>query len=267
MLYSILTAVFWFAVMGCVLGLLLAIASKIFYVKVDERIGEISDVLPRANCGGCGFAGCGALAEAIVNGKAKVGACVACDEKCISEISRIMGCDAEVTARKRAKVMCSGTHEAAAKKYVYTGAPDCIAASKLGGGDKLCPNGCIGLGTCAKVCVFGAIKVENGIATVDDTLCEGCGRCVKACPKGVIKLIPFDAPYSVACVSQDKGAVTKSYCDVGCIGCRICEKNCPVGAITVNGSIALIDYDKCTGCGICAQKCPRKIITHTKRDK
>lgn len=257
---NILTAVLWFAVFGGVFGLLLAIASKAFAVKVDERIPEICDALPGANCGGCGFAGCSALAEAIVKGEAKTNACVVGGAEAAEKISEIMGCKAEAAVRRRAQVMCSGSGERAKKKYLYNGAPDCIAATKLGGGDKLCPNGCIGLGTCTKVCAFGAIKIVDGIAKVDDAICGGCGQCAEACPKHIIKLVPYDAPYRVACMSVDKGPVTKSYCEVGCISCRICEKNCPAGAITVNDFVASIAYDKCTGCGVCAEKCPRKII-------
>ena len=257
---NILMALLWFALFGGAFGLLLAIASKAFHVKVDERIPEICDVLPGANCGGCGYAGCAALAEAIVKGEAKISACVVADNECVGKIAEIMGCPTEAAVRKRAQVMCSGSKDRAKKKYIYNGANDCIAATRLGGGDKLCPNGCIGLGTCTEVCSFGALNIVDGIAKVDDALCTGCGQCITACPKNIIRLVPFDAPYRVACMSVDKGPVTKSYCEVGCISCRICEKNCPVGAVTVNDFVASIDYEKCTGCGICAEKCPRKII-------
>ncbi len=260
MFVDILYAIMWFAILGAVLGIMLAVAAKVFAVKVDERIPEICDELPGANCGGCGYAGCTALAEAIVRGEAKTTACVVGGSEVASAISEIMGSAAGDVVRYRAQVMCSGEAGVAKKKYHYNGANDCIAATKLGGGDKLCPNGCIGLGSCAKVCTFDAIRIVNGVASVDYSKCAGCGNCVSACPKHIIRLIPFDAKYWVGCMSVDKGAKTRSYCEVGCISCRICEKNCPQGAITVDDFVAHIDYTKCTSCGICAEKCPRHII-------
>ena len=124
----------------------------------------------------------------------------------------------------------------------------------------MCPNGCIGLGTCAAACKFDAIKIINGVAAVDYDKCKACGACVAVCPKRIIRLIPYDAKYWVGCCSTDKGPVTKSYCEVGCIGCKLCEKKCPVGAIAVTDFVAKIDYEKCTSCGACAEACPRKII-------
>jgi len=259
---GILIAALVFAALSIILGIVLAFASQIFAVKVDERIEQITEVLPGANCGGCGFAGCTALAEAIVKGDAKMSACNACGDEVTGQIARIMGMPVVdgKKVRYRAQVMCSGTHEFAKKKYIYEGFADCNAANKLSGGDKLCPNGCIGLGSCVRACNFDAITVENGVAAVDYEKCKACGMCVDACPKKIIKLIPFEAKHWVGCMSADKGAVTKSYCELGCIGCKICEKNCPAGAIKVTGSIAEIDYDLCTGCDICVEKCPRKII-------
>lgn len=259
-LKNILFALMWFVILGGVLGLALAVAAKVFVVKIDERIPEIQDKLPGANCGGCGYAGCAALAEAIVKGEAKPSACVVGGESVAAEIAAIMGVEAEASIRLRAQVMCSGTAEFAAKKYIYEGAPDCIAASRLGGGDKLCPNGCIGLGTCVLVCPFGAISIENGISAVDYTKCKGCGKCVEACPKHIIRLIPYDAKVWVGCMSVDKGSLTRSYCEVGCISCKLCEKTCESDAIHVNDFVASIDYTKCTQCGKCVEKCPRKII-------
>ena len=171
-----------------------------------------------------------------------------------------MGVKAEMGERYRAQVMCSGTHDLAKKKYVYEGIADCAAANKLAGGDKLCPNGCIGLGTCAAACKFDAIRIINGVAAVDYDKCKACGACVAACPKRIIRLIPYNAKYWVGCCSTDKGPVTKSYCEAGCIGCKLCEKKCPVGAIAVTDFVAKIDYEKCTSCGACAEACPRKII-------
>lgn len=266
-LQNILYAVMWFAILGGVMGILLAVASKIFHVEVDERVQLISDELPGANCGGCGYAGCGALAEAIVKGEAKTSACVAGSEEVARKIAEIMGVEAEIPVRMRAQVMCSGSAEFAKKKYVYEGAPDCFAASKLGGGDKLCPNGCIGLGTCVAACCFDAIKVENGVAVIDYEKCQACGRCIEACPKHIIKLIPYDATHWVGCMSVDKGAKTKSYCDVGCVSCRLCEKVCKHDAIHITDFVASINYEKCTQCGACVEKCPRKIIWSDKSQR
>ena len=257
---NVLIPIAIFAALGCVFGVILAIAAKIFAVKVDERVPQITEVLPGANCGGCGYSGCAALAEAVVKGEAKPNACTVGGAEVAEKVGAIMGVKVEKTVRMRAQVMCSGTSELAKKKYVYEGARDCIAAAKLGGGDKLCPNGCIGLGTCVASCPFGAISVISGVAVVDYHKCEGCGVCTAACPKGIIKLIPFDSAHWVGCRSVEKGPITRKQCDVGCISCRMCEKACEVGAITVTDFVASIDYNKCIGCGKCVSKCPRHII-------
>ena len=258
---NILLAFLCFAVISAFLGIILAIASKVFAVKVDEKAIIIAELLPGANCGGCGFTGCASLAEAISKGEATPAACTSVSKEVGMEIAKICGssCDGENT-RYRAQVMCSGTHELAKKKYIYEGIHDCIGANKLSGGDKLCPNGCIGLGTCAAACKFDAIHIINGVAAVDYEKCVACGVCVTTCPKSIIKLVPYDAKHWVGCMSSDKGAITKNYCDVGCIGCKICEKACPNGAIKVDENIATINYELCDGCGICESKCPRRII-------
>lgn len=261
MFINILLALLCFLILSGILGLILAFASKVFEVKVDERAEKITELLPGANCGGCGYTGCAALAQAILDGKAPVNACSSVTKEVCDRIAEIAGvASAGESVRRRAQVMCSGTHELAKKKYIYAGVSDCVSANKLAGGDKLCPNGCIGLGTCAAACKFDAIHIINGVAAVDYEKCVACGVCVASCPKGIIKLIPYDAKHWVGCASADKGAITKNYCDVGCIGCKICEKACPNGAIKVDGNVASINYELCDGCGLCESKCPRKII-------
>ncbi|MBE6650817.1 MAG: RnfABCDGE type electron transport complex subunit B [Ruminococcaceae bacterium] len=257
---NIVLAVVWFLVIGGALGVALSFAAKFLKVKEDPRIEEITENLPSANCGGCGYAGCAAMAEAIAKGEAKPSKCAVASPDAIKKISEIMGIEAEQAVRMRAQVMCSGTSDRAKLKYEYEGVNDCIAATKLAGGHKLCPNGCMGYGTCVEACKFDAIKIINGTAAVDYHKCQACGACVNACPKGLIQLVPFDAEYWVGCKCTEKGANTKKWCEVGCIGCKMCEKACPSGAITVVDNLARIDYSACTNCGKCAEICPRHII-------
>ena len=262
---NILWAVIWFTVLGSVIGFLLAFADKVFNVHVDDRIIQIGDLLPGANCGGCGYSGCKALATAIVDGKASPTACTAAKLEASAEISGIIGLKFVTPIKMRAQVMCSGTLEHAKKKYIYSGAHDCVSAVRLGGGNKVCPNGCIGLGTCVSKCKFDAITVVDGVAVVDYKKCTGCGTCVSACPKRIIKLIPFNNEHWVGCMSVENAKDTRSYCDVGCISCRLCEKSCGSDAIHVDHFVASIIYNKCIECGTCVEKCPRHIIWSSKK--
>ena len=262
---NVLTAAILFASLGVAFGVVLAVASRVFAVKEDGRIARITEALPGANCGACGYSGCAAYAAAIVNGEASPDRCMAGGQRAAEVIGEVMGVPVVAAAPMRAQVMCSGNRSAAHYKYRYVGAQDCVAAARMGGGDKCCPNGCVGLGTCAAACPYGAIEVKDGLACVKSELCRGCGACVSSCPKNIIRMIPQEATHWVGCLSVESGKITRSQCDVGCISCRICEKNCPVGAISVSDFVARIDYEKCIGCGKCAEKCPRHIIHFTEK--
>lgn len=257
---EVLIAVGIFAGLGVLLGLALALAAKVFAVKTDPRIEEITEALPGANCGGCGYSGCAAFAEAVVKGEAPPNACRAGGEKAASAIGAVMGLEVKALEPMRAEVLCSGGCGKAKEKCHYEGAQDCIAADRMYGGAKACPAGCMGLGTCVEVCHYDALKVVDGVAVVDPVKCTGCGACSQICPKHLIAMVPRRVKYCVVCHSPETPKQTRALCDAGCIGCKICEKNCPHGAIHVSDSLATIDYDKCTSCGICAAKCPRKII-------
>lgn len=249
-----------FAALGVVLGLLLAFAFKIFSVKTDERAEKILECLPGANCGGCGYSGCSGFANALTKGEAKPESCRSCKPDDLARIGEILGIEVKAEGPIHARVMCSGDCNTAKLLYNYEGVHDCFSAARLGWGGKMCPSGCLGLGTCVSACRFDAIHVENGLAVVDPNKCTGCGACSKVCPKQIIAMIPVSSGYFVACHSVENGAKTRKQCDAGCISCKICEKNCPAGAITVNDFVASIDQSKCIGCGLCASKCPRKII-------
>ena len=256
--------------LGLIFGLVLAAASKVFYVETDPRLDALNACLPGANCGGCGYAGCGAYAEAVLKGEAPIGACASGGNECAQAMAAIMGVKAEAVTRKVAMVRCSGERfydkdgnltKGAKIKAEYEGFKDCLAASRVGGhGPISCKYGCLGFGTCTKACKYGAISVKNGVAVVDEDLCVGCMACAKACPRDLIVPVEPGRNVVIACASMAKGAVTTRGCTVGCIGCGLCKKICPEGAITVTNNLAVIDYSKCTSCGLCATVCPKKLI-------
>lgn len=258
---NVIYAVAVLGIMGAVFGLVLAFAAKAFAVETDPRQEAIAGVLPGANCGGCGYAGCNAYAAGVVGGAA-VNLCAAGGDSAASAIAEIMGVEALAAERCVALVKCSGFTGHAEKKFDYVGIGDCVAAMRLGGGQgpNECPHGCIGMGTCVKACPFGAIYLDNGIAHVDHEKCVGCMTCAAACPKNIIVKVPYESDITVACASLQKGGALRKYCDIGCLGCKICEKTCEYDAIHVVDNLARIDYDKCTSCSKCASKCPRKLI-------
>lgn len=262
---EIIIPVIVLGVMGLVFGALLGIAAKAFRVEKDERIEQVQELLAGANCGGCGYAGCSAFAEAVVAGKANPSACPSTKKENIHQIAEIMGVSVEDGEKMVAKVLCSGTCDKTSVKYQYDGITDCVAVYRFGGGEKTCLYGCTGYGSCVRACLFDAIHVIDGVAHVDRDKCTGCGACVSTCPKRIIELVPAKQRTFVVCRSKEKGVVIKDICQAGCIGCKICEKNCPKDAVHVVDNIAKIDYDKCVNCGICASKCPRHVIEFKKR--
>ncbi|MGL4791768.1 MAG: RnfABCDGE type electron transport complex subunit B [Anaerotignaceae bacterium] len=262
---SILFPVLSIGGLGLVFGAGLGYAGKVFAVEEDPRIGQVTACLPGANCGGCGFPGCGGLAVAIVEGKAPITACPVGGSQCIADISEVMGVVAEEKEKEVAYVNCGGTCDLSVNKYKYFGMDDCGMASQLaGGGAKGCAFGCLGLGSCVKACAFDAIDIVDGVAVINDDKCVSCGKCVKACPKSIISIIPAAKKTRVACNSKDAGKVVNANCKVGCIACKLCVKACKFEAIKVENNIAIIDYSLCKDCGLCAMKCPKKVIVNPR---
>ena len=256
---TILYAVLVLGVMGGLFGLMLAIASKVFYVEKDERLEPVTEALPGANCGGCGYSGCAGYAQAIIDGTAKLGLCASGGSESVDKIAAIMGMESVKMERTVALVKCRGTH--ASRKGAYEGISDCAAAAKIAGnGPNNCAYGCLGFGNCVKACPEGAISIKDGVAWVDHEKCVGCMACKAACPRGIIEAVPYAQDIVVACSSREKGAALRKYCDIGCIGCKLCEKTCEHDAIHVVDNLARIDYSKCVSCSACAEKCPRHLI-------
>lgn len=246
---------------GLFIGLFLGFAAKKFEVEVDERESKVRELLPGVNCGGCGYAGCDALAKAIAAGEAPVNGCPVANQAAHDEIAAVMGVEAIATDKKVAFVKCAGTCDKTVDKYEYFGAKDCkMAALAPGKGNKKCSYGCMGFGSCVRVCEFDAIHIVDGIALVDKNKCTGCSKCVAECPNNIIELVPQKARTLVSCSSYDKGKDVKAACSAGCIGCKLCVKACEYDAIHVDDNLAYIDYSKCTDCNKCAEVCPVKVI-------
>ncbi len=258
--------------LGGVFGVLLAIADKIFFVKVDEKIALIDEALPQANCGACGYPGCAGYAEAIVNKGVETALCAPGGAQTAVRLARIMGTETGQSVAKVVKVQCQGGCDVVKSRFYYNGIADCGAAVLLHGGDKECAYGCLGYGSCVKACPFGAIRMgPDAIPVVDEDRCTGCGKCVAVCPRAILKLTSGRNHIHMGCLSRDKGKDVRAYCGVGCIGCQKCVKVCPVegGAVHMEGFIAVIDHDKCTSCGKCFEDCPTgsivKILKNQKR--
>ncbi|MDA8089351.1 MAG: Fe-S cluster domain-containing protein [Nitrospiraceae bacterium] len=248
--------------LGTLFGFGLAIAAQKFAVKVDPKVSQVRKALPGANCGACGFAGCQSYAEAVVaNPDVSASLCAPGKESVAQQVAAITGKAAVVKEPEFARIMCQGGCSKAKKRYKYEGVQDCRAAILAGGGDKACRYGCLGYGTCEKVCPFGAITMtDDGLPFVDITKCTGCRKCEQACPVKVIEVLPASKEVLVACHSKDKGVETRKNCQVGCISCGMCEKVCPFEAASVSNNLAKIDINKCKVCGLCASKCPTGAI-------
>ena len=265
----ILIAVAVLGGIGLIAALVLFVCSKKFAVYEDPRIAQVNALLPGANCGGCGFAGCGGMADALVKG-ADGGSidglnCPVGGSEVMSQVADLLGIAIANGEAQVAVVRCNGTCELRPHIAEYDGLHTCAAMNSCGAGETACGYGCLGCGDCVSACQFGAISInaETGLPEVDQDKCTSCGACVKACPRHIIELRkkgPKGRRVFVSCMNKDKGAVAMKACKAACIGCSKCVKECQFEAITVENNLSYIDPQKCRLCRKCVEVCPTKAI-------
>ena len=262
-----MTSVFIFTVVApCILAILLAVAlyfvAQKFKVVEDPRIDDVEKLLPGANCGGCGSAGCRAFAERCVQAKDMEGLfCPVGGNDAMKAIAAHLGRVAAEKAPMVAVLRCAGSPDKRPKINQYDGSASCGVAASLYDGDTGCSYGCLSMGDCVDVCNFGALHMDaqTGLPVVDEGKCTACGACVRKCPKGLFELRnlgPKGRRVFISCRNCDKGAVAKKACSVACIGCSKCAKVCSFEAISIENNVGYIDFLKCKLCRKCVAECP-----------
>ncbi len=265
----ILSAVIVLGCIALVAAVILYVCSKRFAVKEDPRIAQVTEVLPGANCGGCGFPGCSGMADALVKG-ADAGSleglnCPVGGADVMGKVADLLGMAIANSDPMVAVVRCNGTCELRPRIASYDGLKTCTAMNACGAGETGCGFGCLGCGDCVGACQFDAIRInpETGLPEVDEEKCTACGACTKACPRNIIELRkkgPKGRRIFVSCVNKDKGAVAMKACKSACIGCGKCQKECKFEAITIENNLSYIDFTKCRMCKKCVDACPTKAI-------
>ena len=258
------TSIIILSIIGLVSATLLYVISRKFHVEEDPRIDEIEAVLPGANCGGCGFAGCRNFAEQCAKATSLDNLlCPVGGNAVMQKIAPIVGMEAVEQAPRIAVVRCNGSCENRPQTSHYEGAHSCAVEAALYSGESNCNYGCLGEGDCAAACDFGGITMDpvTRLPIVDPDICGTCGSCVKACPRNIIELRQRQEPrIYVACNNRDKGIIARKVCSVACIGCGKCAKSCPNGAITLADNLAYIDDSLCLSCQACVEGCPTHAI-------
>lgn len=254
------------ASIGVVAAIILYFVAQKFKVIEDPKIDLVEEVLPGANCGGCGFAGCRNFAEAIVKaGNLEGLKCPVGGNETMSKIAGILGLEVVESEPMVAVIRCSGSKENAPQKNMFDGITSCAFANNLYNGESGCQYGCLGLGDCVDACQFNALYIDKktGLPVVNEENCVACGACVEACPRNIIELRnkgKKNRRVFVSCVNKEKGAVAKKNCKTACIGCGLCVKACNFGAITLKNNLAYIDFEKCKLCRKCVEVCPTGAI-------
>lgn len=252
---------------------LLGVAKEKLKVIEDPRIAEITEALPAANCGGCGFAGCADFAKAVVEGRAEPDGCPVGGAKTAEAVARILGVEIVKTAPYRPVIHCIAKTADKLGVVPYDGVKTCTEANIVGV-TQGCTYGCLGYGDCVQACNFDALHMIEGKPVVDYDKCTGCGACVKACPRNIIEMIPFkqERMLVVACANKESARSVKQVCKVGCVGCRSCQRVLPE-LFDVKDNLAYLNYDNYTGetseedFDPVLKKCPAKMLVYFGKPK
>ena len=262
----IVSSIIVLGIIGLAAAIILYFVAQKFKVEEDTRIDVVTELLPGANCGSCGYPGCRGFAEACVKAESLDNMlCPVGGLPVMCKVSEVLGHAVCQATPKIAVVRCNGTCTNRPRTNKFDGAHNCKIAAQLYAGETNCSYGCYGFGDCVAACQFDAIKInpETGIPEVDEEKCTACGACVKTCPKKVIELRNKGVKSRrvfVSCVNKDKGAIARKACSAACIGCGKCQKACPFGAIKVENNLAYIDFELCRSCRKCVNECPTGAI-------
>lgn len=263
---TVLITIICLSLLAFMSAVILYFVAQKFKVFEDPRIDEVQALLPAANCGGCGFAGCRNMAEALVKADSFEGLyCPVGGAPVMAEAAKILGKTAPVVDPTVAVLKCNGSPEYRTRTSHYNGASDCRISHSLYIGETDCSYGCLGNGDCERACAFDALHMNpsTGLPVIIDDKCVSCGACVKACPRHLIELrkkAKKDRKIYVACSNCDKGGPAKRACKVACIACSKCFNVCEFNAITIENNLAYIDASKCTFCRKCVAECPTNSI-------
>lgn len=237
-----------------------------FSVYEDPKIAEVDEMLPGANCGGCGSPGCKQFAQLLVE-KEDISElhCPVGGNEIMQEIADYLGKTVTEKAPLVATLLCNGHCDARVRTNKYVGPKSCKISDLFVASDTGCDYGCDGYGDCERVCDFDAIHIdpETMLPVVDPDKCTACNACVLECPKNILELRPKhkrNLAIYVACKNEEKGGVARKACDNACIGCTKCVQVCPKDAITMRKNLAYIDAELCTLCRKCVPVCPTNAI-------
>jgi H+/Na+-translocating ferredoxin:NAD+ oxidoreductase subunit B len=267
-LTSLLIAVVFMVSLGLLLAAVIVLANRRLFVDEDPRIAIVEEMLPHANCGACGTAGCRAFAEKLVQGELLPSKCTVNTKSMNQAIANYLGVELGVQEKRVAMLACAGGNNVARVRAAYSGVETCRAAALVSGGGKGCVWGCLGLGDCAEVCDFHAITLDtHGLPVVDASKCTACGDCVEICPRNLFSLHPISHRLWVACMSEEQGEQAEAECEVICTACGRCVVDSPPGLISIENNLAVIDYTRNELASPHAiERCPTGAIVWLKDD-